>query len=242
MQTYDMNPDRRARIEAAEEAAEELNKGLSFKRWMDVGVGVNDMEQEAIERSGSQDNQSHAYRLAWRALAAAYPHISGLAKTERSLASWMATNREAVEGWHARLDDRKRRAINTPRAVYNNHPLGRASREAARVRTTPRRTEQPATKSDVAEIIGEITRVSDGTPKHFDLAPEHIRESGQNWIAIYGLSDTMRWIVTLQELVMDAALPEPPVADRAFEQSLAKPPRKRRGTKALDDPTRPRNA
>jgi|SRR6516162_4682077 hypothetical protein len=243
MQTYNVDrvdPDRRARIEAAEVDLRELSKLLSFHKWMTVGIGVNEMEQAAMDLAGSQDNQSHVYRQAWRSLAARYPHLAELSKNERSLASWMATNREVIEAWHARLDDRKRRNINTPRAVYNNHPLGKAARAE---RNEPRRVRPPAaTKDDLTEatqmISEELTRVS-GPSAMFDLSPEHLAASVENFLAIYGEQEARAFAIALLDRT---ALRTVPSATEVLLQEDAMLKRKpRRGLKPLDDPTRPRN-
>ena len=236
-----IDPTRRGRIEEGDQAAADLSRGPSFYKWLAVGVAVNEMQAIAMERAGSQDIQSHAYRVTWRALAVAFPHIAELSKSERSRASWMATNREAVVGWHNRLDDKKRRNINTPQAVWQNHPLGRAAREREPVRS-PRR--EPASREDLTQAVGliaeEIGRVSSSVAPYDLSTPELVSASVETCIAQYGVPTARAFATALLRATQPATPTEPPVADPAFTQSLGKPKR-RRGTKSLDDPTRPRN-
>jgi hypothetical protein len=61
-----------------------------------------------------------------------------------------------------------------------------------------------------------------------------------NLIDIFGEDGARRLYGALGRRFAPVIEPDPAVTDTAFQQSLAKPKRKPR-TKALDDPTRPRN-
>jgi hypothetical protein len=186
-----VDPDQRARVEAADAAIERVSKGSDFYEGFTIGRGVIAVQELVQSESRTDDVASYAYRSAWAAVAANYPHIKDLDKVERHRYAWMADNEDELRKWHARLSDKQRRVWNHPRTVYNHAPCGKAARPPSEKK--PRQA--PATKSDLTEAIGviteEVTRAG-GSLAPYDLStPEMIEASAETCIAQYG-ADTAR--------------------------------------------------
>jgi len=186
-----VDPDVRARVEAAEAAIERVNKGRDFHDGFTIGHGVIAVQELVQAESRTDDIASYAYRSAWGAVSANFPHVAALDKTERHRYAWMADNEDELRKWHARLSDKQRRVWNHPRTVYNHAPCGKAARPPSEKK--PRQA--PATKSDLTEAIGviteEVTRAG-GSLAPYDLStPEMIEASAETCIAQYG-ADTAR--------------------------------------------------
>jgi hypothetical protein len=72
----------------------------------------------------------------------------------------------------------------------------------------------------------------------FDLSPEHIEASADNFFDIFGDEAVRRFFSVLQRRFAPKPEPERPV-DPAFAKSLAKPRRPRKATKAAPQPKEP---
>jgi hypothetical protein len=246
---YDWNsvdPVRRARIDDAETYAKRINEGVGFYDWLHIGEGLAEWRDAALELTGSQDMDTPAYRAAFAAAVPRYPQLAKIAKdkAERSYAIWMWENHEALEGWHAGLDDKQRRRWNHPRTVWNHSPLGKASREARAEQRTTAPRKRPAQAAEIEAATQRLNDTFDRVEHRlgpdlaglFDLSPEHVDSSVDNFLAIFEKADVQRFV---EKLLARLAPPQPtqPV-DSVIAKSLKTP---RRGIKKLDDPSRPRN-
>jgi hypothetical protein len=186
------------------------------------------VQEQTMAVALTDDPASYAYRNAWQAVAAEYPHIAGLDKTERHYYAWMAENEGALREWRSGLTPKQKRAWNHPRTVYNHSPLGQAAKDAQKAASEPK-----ARKSVTRELNTVADRLNDATDRIeskvsgvdlFDMSPELIGESARNFIEIFGAADTRRFIAELQTILEPAAEPEVPL-DTAFTESVKQPRR-----------------
>jgi hypothetical protein len=251
--SYDWNQVsalRRARMDDAETYAKRINEGVGFYDWLHIGEGLTEWRDAALELTGSQDTDTPAYRAAFAAAVPLYPQLAKIAKdkAERSHAIWMWENHDALEEWHAGLNEKQRRRWNHPRTVWNHSPLGRAAKDAQKatseLKSRPRAGQAAAIENATERLEGILDkaeqRIGPDLAEMFDLSPEHIEATVDNLIDIFGEDGARRLYGALGRRFAPAVEPDPAVTDTAFQQSLAKPKRKPR-TKPLDDPTRPRN-
>jgi hypothetical protein len=181
-----VEPSRRTLVEEAEEAAKRVSSGRDFFDGFAIGHGVLVVQEQTMAEARTDDPSSHAYRSAWRAVAAEYPHIAGLDKTERHYYAWMAENEAPVREWRAGLNLKQKRAWNHPRTVYNHAPCGKAAKPPSKRK--PRQA--PATREDIIELrdalTDEVARSADGA-RPYDLStPEKIADAVKVCVDYYG--------------------------------------------------------
>jgi len=183
-----VEPSRRTLVEEAEEVAKRVSSGRDFFDGFAIGHGVLVVQEQTMSEARTDDPSSHAYRSAWRAVAAEYPHIAGLDKTERHYYAWMAENEAPLREWRGGLNPKQKRAWNHPRTVYNHAPCGKAAKPPSERKLR----QAPATREDIielrAELTDEIARTADGA-RPYDLStPEKIADAVKVCVDYYGKS------------------------------------------------------
>src|SRR6476646_9314165 len=109
-----ISPERRDRMLDAEHAVDAVTTAAreSFFGWLRIGAGLSDMQAASMELSGASKPYGAAYNAAYKVVAARVPKLAEIDPGARSHAIWLYENRDAVEAWHAKLDDNVKRLVN----------------------------------------------------------------------------------------------------------------------------------
>lgn len=214
-----ISPVRRDRMLDAEHAVEAVTTAAreSFFGWLRIGSGLVALQQAVMELSGSSTPKGKAYNAAFKVVAARVPKLAEIEAATRSHAVWMYENREAVEAWHASLDDDTKWRINHPRSVHRRYDRDqREAREAEEAeqhrRQPPQEPRQPPqdTPSDTGGGgVPEAEQPRPGVP-HATLAqPDEvirgeIEEEGEVWDADAALAAIGKFAVRFGMTAGDA--------------------------------------
>ncbi len=113
-------PDaQRERIERGEAALNAMKRGETFERWLDVAQACQDFQQIVMRQADVNQPTGARYREMWQRLAAHFPLIAGLHKSERSHALWVLERREELILWLKTKPANLMYRLNHPRTIRN---------------------------------------------------------------------------------------------------------------------------
>jgi hypothetical protein len=222
-------PELRDRIADGEAAIQRIDARETFFDWLRVGAALTDMQQVAMRMAGTNQPIGKAYNQCYAEVAGHAPKLASIDKATRSYAIWMAANRQTVEEWHASLPLNKKRSLNHPRAIRRSFEIDKRP-PTEEMERKPHKTKEDVLDNAVTRIenaADTVERVSGGTVAlTYDMTPELIKESAQNFVEVYGREDALSFARILIELLSPSQEPVKPF-DLAFAQSLTGKRRRR---------------
>jgi hypothetical protein len=207
MKTYfawdSLHPDDHAVMADGDKAVVEVHlKGKeSFQGWLRIARSVTRWRELAMQMSGEDDMNSHAYRKAHSGAEKHFENLAKLNKAERSQCAWLWDHHVVLEAWHHALPSPEAMRYNHPSTIWRKNPLKeyrekkpRASRDKAAdvMKAAADRIE------DVAQRVEVATAVNPG----LDLStPEMTEASGHTMVDYYGVRPVAALIRVMAALV-----------------------------------------
>jgi hypothetical protein len=148
----ELAPEVRERIELGEASVKRLKRGEHIEWWLNAGRALADLQAEAMRHAGTNVNKGPRYNEAWTTLARHAPELTGLDKSDRSHAVWLATEWEVVNAWLHTLAVNERLALNHPRAIHRRYDAAHLPPTAE----TARKAAAHAQPVDAMEIIRQL--------------------------------------------------------------------------------------
>ena len=222
-----LHPDALRILQDAEEAVRKINRHETFHGWLAIARGVTVQRETAMTIAGTDDVNAHAYRVAWRDGVTRYPELGKINKTERAHCVWLWDNHDRVEDWHRTLPSPQARKFNHPSTIWRKNPLGEERGGRGRGGRPAKIAEALTVTADRLDAVTDRIESKIGGAELFDMSPELIGESANNFIEVFGAEDTRRFIAELQALLAPPRTAEPPL-DPAFTASVKKPRARRK--------------
>ena len=226
-------------IEKGEAALVQLQAAAvhGFAYWLDVGAAKERLEEAALNLSGANRPAGKAYNSAFKVLIGRLPHLKQLHEDDKgtlSRALWMHRNREALEEWHGNLEEHEQLRCNHPRIVKDRYEKGDSEAEDGEdIKPKRGKAKHPSAASLLQkEIDGLKSYIIELEDANEALRAENSDLVGKN----HELTVTVE---ALEERVAAAEPVDKDAPTRTIDTPF--PAKPRRGIKALDDPSRPRN-
>lgn len=166
-------------VERGREAWRRLKTDSTWDDWVVVGTALDIGRTECMRRAGSNHPIGRAYNEAFSAWLARN-EFADIDKGTRSRLLDCIEHRAEVESWRASLKLDERLRLNHPNSVWRRWQSARKLRDAR----PARRNLIPPLEAAVENAVGRLENASPGI--FFDLSPEHIGESIDNMIEIFG--------------------------------------------------------
>ena len=236
------------------DAWQRLKKDQTFEDWLLVGqaleIGRGWARRRANAPSGRGFNEAFSGWLTDNGFAE-------IDKGTRSRLGDIIEHRAEIEAWRQKLSLRERLRKNHPNSVWRGWEADKRKDGLATTADENKAISEPERKRGQASEIDDATarmqqlidkaelRIGPDVAQLFDLSSDHLAASVENFVAIYGEVDARKFAIALMErtaLKPDLAPMEislAPATRLLQEEAMLRKPR--RGIKALDDPTRPRN-
>ena len=112
----------RATLDTGVAAIVRIDQRETFQDWMSVGIALKSIQIAAMHLANVSKPKGKTYNAAYAAISEHVPKLTSIHTTTKTHAMWMADNREAVERWHAGLNDVElQRKINHPSTVKRHY-------------------------------------------------------------------------------------------------------------------------
>jgi hypothetical protein len=229
------------------DAWQRLKKDQTFEDWLLVGqaleIGRGWARRRANAPSGRGFNEAFSGWLTDNGFAE-------IDKGTRSRLAEIIEHRPEIEAWRQKLSLRERLRKNHPNSIWRGWEADKGKDGQATTADENKAVSEPKRKRGQASEIDDATarmqqlidkaelRIGPDPAQLFDLSPDHLDASVENFLAIYGEQDARKFAIALMERTGLKGVPEPMTVLLREEAMLRKP---RRGIKPLDDPARPRN-
>ena len=214
-------------VERGREAWRSLRRDETWEKWVAIGRAIDLGRTTIMRHLGTNQPKGRT----WSDVFGAWLKQNEFDQIDKGVRSRLQTcieNLPAVEAWRATLGLKRRLELNHPNTVLRRW----------KAETTPKpAVETQDRQTGMRDLFAAVDRVNDvadkiehktGGAELFDMSPELIGESAKNFVEIFGVEETRRFIAALQAVVTPPVEREP-LPDPVFAQSL-KPGSRRRGT------------
>src|SRR6516165_4062517 len=181
------------------DAWQRLKKDQTFEDWLLVGqaleIGRGWARRRANAPSGRGFNEAFSVWLTDNGFAE-------IDKGTRSRLAEIIEHRPEIEAWRQKLSLRERLRKNHPNSIWRGWEADKRKRgQASEIDDATARMQQLIDKAEL--------RIGPDPAQLFDLSPDHLDASVENFLAIYGEVDARKFAIALMERTGLKGVPEP---------------------------------